>query len=157
MDKKALNGYKKVAILLFLFIAVSIFRNVAFDVVVVAGDSMNNSFFQGDALLAKADTSHIERFDVVVAKVQGQKIIKRVIALPQETIQIQNGAVYVNGEEIVGSFDFVTENAGIANEPYTLNDGEYFLMGDNRSRSYDSRYFGGVNIKDIKLVVVYKF
>lgn len=156
MNNKSLAGYKKLAVLIFLFIVVTLFRNYAFDIVTVSGNSMNDFYFQGDVLIAKADTSDIERYDVVVAQVEGQKIIKRVIALPGETIHIQNGKVYINGEEVIGAFALNTDDAGIAKEPYILGKDEYFLMGDNRSQSYDSRNFGGVNIKEIKSVVMFK-
>ena len=156
MDKKAVDGYKKLAVLVFLFVAVAIFRSVAFDVVTVVGDSMNNTYFEDDLLIVKANTSEIEKNDVVVAKVEGQKIIKRVIAKPYDTVYINGGKVYVNGVKVEGEFDFPTEEAGVASESYTLAEDEYFLMGDNRNHSKDSRDFGGVNIKDIKGIVMLK-
>lgn len=156
MNKEALAGYKKLAVLIFLFIAVVLFRSFVFDISFVSGNSMNDTFCEGDVLLVKARASDIERYDVVVAKAEGQKIVKRVIAAPCETVYVEAGGVYVNGTKIKNQFDFFTEDAGLANEPYTLGEDEYFLMGDNRNHSYDSRVFGGVNVKNIKGVVLFR-
>lgn len=143
--------------MIFLFTVVIFFRTHIFDIVSVNGDSMKNSFLQGDMLLVKKyDIKDIEKYDVVVAKIKSQNVIKRVIGLPNETVYIDNGAVYINGEKIEGEFDFFTEYAGVASEPYKLGENEYFLMGDNRSGSADSREYGFVNFANIKGIVFYR-
>ncbi len=83
------------------------------------------------------------RGDVVVFQPNGNEnshyYIKRVIGLPGETIQIRNGAVYIDGvllEEY--SYDKI-ENGGLAETPYLLGEDEFFLLGDNRNNSEDSR------------------
>ena len=88
-----------------------------------------------------------ERLDVVVVKYPGdplhKKYVKRVIALPGETLQIINSEVFVNGQKIKELFldpDTLTEPDGI----WTMNEKEYFLMGDNRPNSNDCRAFGPV-------------
>lgn len=132
------------------------FRIYVLDVVAVAGDSMKDSFLNGDVLLVRPQASGIERYDVVVAKVEGQRIIKRVIALPGESIQIVGGEVLVDGEKLAGEYAFFTERSGLANEPFILGDDEYFLMGDNRSGSFDSRDFGPVKGDELSGRVVCK-
>lgn len=98
-----------------------------------------------------------DRFDVIVFKPNGNKnvhdSIKRVIGLPGETIQIKDGKIYIDNKELkekgkTGSI----EDAGVVTEAYTLGDDEYFVLGDNRSSSEDSRYadIGMVQREDIE-------
>lgn len=156
-QREVLKGYKKLALLLILFVAVSLFRTYAFDIATVYGSSMEPSFFQGDILLVRSSSSDIERHDVVVAKALGKKVIKRVVAMPGEMVQIVNGKVLVNGKELCGQYAFYTEETGVAGEPFLLGKDEYFLLGDNRGASADSRVFGSVGEDDIKGVVVFQF
>jgi len=67
--------------------------------------------------------------------------IKRIIGLPGETVHISDGKIYINGEELSGHGELDKVSlAGIAAEPVTLHENEYFVLGDNRKASEDSRY-----------------
>ncbi len=92
-----------------------------------------------------------KRFDIIVFpyKYSNEKYIKRIIGLPGETIQIDtDGNIYVDGNILKEGYGReVIQNPGRAIDPITLGDDEYFVMGDNRNNSYDSR---GVNVGNIK-------
>lgn len=124
----------------------------------VEGSSMETTLHNGDSLFVDKLSYRLkepDRFDIVVFPYkyeQGVYYIKRIIGMPGETVQIRDGAVYINGnklEEQYGSEPM--QDAGIVATPMTLGEDEYFLLGDNRNRSKDSRneMVGPVKRKDL--------
>ena len=118
----------------------------------VKGESMQPTIRDGQFILSVIP-SRIERGDVIIVKAADQKIVKRVVGVPGDSIQIYDGRVYINGE-MTDNID--TDYAGIAMAPIFLEDGEYFILGDNRGNSLDSRYtkIGVINERQILQEVV---
>lgn len=115
----------------------------------VEGASMEATLSEGDNLIVDKITyrfSDPKRFDIIVFPFRYQEntyYIKRIIGLPGETVQIDdNGNIYIDGELLEESFGrevIRPETVGIASEPVVLGEDEYFVMGDNRNNSTDSR------------------
>ncbi len=120
----------------------------------VDGDSMNKTFKNGDILILYK-LSKIKRFDVIVLHEEkdNEKIIKRVIGMPGDTVAIKDGEIYINDEKIDDEYAYgmTTDYDRI-----TLKSDEYFILGDNRLISKDSRYFGPIKEKEIKGKVVFR-
>lgn len=123
----------------------------------VEGASMENTLHNGDNLIVDKLSYRFhdpERFDIIVFPFQFQDntyYIKRIIGLPGETVQIMDdGSIYINGEKLEENYGMEVikpETIGRAAEPIELGDDEYFVMGDNRNNSSDSRKDMVGNIK----------
>ena len=125
----------------------------------VIGDSMETTLQDGDNLITDKLTYHFvepKRFDIVVfpfKENKNQLLIKRIIGMPGETVQIIEGKVYINGYELNENYgNAIIESAGLASEPITLGEDEYFVLGDNRNNSQDSRFESVGNIKRSDLI-----
>lgn len=107
--------------------------------VCVMGDSMMPTYKNSDILVIEKISNTYNRFDVVTIKKSDKLYIKRVIGLPGDDVLIKDGAVYVNSEKLNDVIaDYILE-AGMAAEPIILRENEYFVLGDNRNNSTDSR------------------
>ena len=123
----------------------------------VEGASMENTLHNGDNLIVDKLSYSFhdpERFYIIVFPFQFQDntyYIKRIIGLPGETVQIMDdGSIYINGEKLEENYGMEVikpETIGRAAEPIELGDDEYFVMGDNRNNSSDSRTDMVGNIK----------
>ena len=117
--------------------------------IIVNGDSMNKTLKDGDIMLLNKWSYHfdeIERFDIVVLKDEDGYLIKRVIGLPEDIIYYMNNNLYING--VKTKEEFALGNTDYFGEVH-LKDDEYFVVGDNRENSLDSRKFGPVEKKQI--------
>lgn len=113
----------------------------------VSGHSMETTLQDGDQLIVDKISYRFrdpKRYDIIVFPYQYEEnvfYIKRIIGLPGETIQVKDGYTYINGERLESDiYGLETmESGGIASEPITLGEDEYFVLGDNRNNSQDSR------------------
>lgn len=124
----------------------------------VQGDSMLPTYATGHRVFINrlyAYTKAIDYGDAVVCVMDNDTVIKRVIALPGDRLKISNGLVYINGQAL--------EEAYLAEGTYTggdvsltLGTDQYFVLGDNRGVSRDSRHLGPISGQSIKGKVIFK-
>ena len=149
-----------VVYLLVVFVLIFLFIHYVGQRTVVSGSSMENTLSDGDNLIIDKISYRFrdpERFEVVVFPYKLDEktfFIKRVIGLPGETVYIDaKGTIYINGEKLEESYGReVIANPGLASSEITLAEDEYFVLGDNRNNSEDSRFDDVGNIKRSDLI-----
>ncbi len=155
-NRKKKKRKKTVKRILFLFLETVVVIVLAFFLVkiaiertVVPGTSMEPTLTEGTSIIVNR-LAYLrkgpERFDVIVFEQEGEEHsyyhVKRVIGLPGETVQIANGLVHINGKPLKEAVHGLAKIhlAGLAEEEFTLDEDEYFVLGDNRNKSEDSRF-----------------
>ncbi len=137
-----------------IILAVILIRSYIVTPVRVDGDSMKPSFEDGQIVLLSKYYKKYERMDVIVFHYNGERLIKRVIGLPGEKVKIKDNNIYINDEIIPDYAD------NVKTSDYTLEvtipEGYYFVLGDNRSSSLDSRVIGLINEKKISGRVTFR-
>lgn len=157
-SKEKLTGYTILVNVLAVLLAVFFLLVFVLGISRVDGTSMSPTLSDHQIVLYSKLSTSLMRGDIAaIVTPAGSHYIKRVIALPGDTVDIHDGRVYVNGEEenspyAVGS----TEPETITDYPITLEDGMYFLLGDNREASADSRTFGPVAQGQIQGIILGK-
>lgn len=114
----------------------------------VNGKSMNNTLKNGDIMILDIigyRTSNLKRFNIVVIDNGKDYLIKRVIALPNEEIEYKDNKLYINNKLVKDKY----AKGKTKDFKIKLKKDEYFVMGDNREDSLDSRYYGPFNKKKI--------
>lgn len=118
-----------------------------FSPIKVNGTSMYPTLEDGDIMILNEIGYHLHglnRFDIAVATFDGEKLIKRVIGLPGETVEYKDNVLYINGEVVVENFKHgETKDFSLSQINYEkIPENYYFLVGDNRGNSKDSRIVG---------------
>ena len=128
---------------IFIILAVVLIRTFIVTPAIVDGGSMDNTLENGQLVLINKFIyrfDDINRFDIVLInnEADSEKIIKRVIGLPNEIIEYRDNILYINGKKVEAEIGFIDTEDFIAK----TGENEYFVLGDNRPISKDSRYFG---------------
>jgi len=136
-------------------VLVALIRSFLFTIISVDGPSMSDTLLDGDKLLVTVwdmKANGPDRFDVVICRYpdRDDQYVKRVIGLPGDTLEVRKGVLYINGEAVEEPFlseertqRFARENSYFG--PVEIPEGEYFVMGDNRDNSNDSRNVGMIS------------
>lgn len=150
-EKKPTNWKKElVSWILTLAVAVAValpVRAFIFEPIRVDGASMCDTLQDGEVMIVTKPEYLVgdpERGDVIICKYPGRKenFVKRVMGVPGDVISIISNVVYRNGEALDEPYLTPSRNNdGFSMAPFTLEEGEYFVMGDNRDNSHDSRNY----------------
>lgn len=147
--EKITKWLKENIVFLIILTAIIITRIFFFSPIRVNGTSMHPTLQDKEFMILNKISlkQGINRFDIVVVQENNKYIIKRVIGLPGESVMYKDSKLYINGKVIEDNYSKTTTNDF---DNVVLGENEYFVMGDNRAVSSDSRIIGPVNIENIK-------
>lgn len=157
--------FKEIISYVIIILVVILIRVFIVTPVKVDGPSMLPTLKNNDILIEKKFSRNYKRFDIVIINYEKEKLVKRVIGLPGETVRIsvthvgENvvSKIYINGEVLEENYGREPiKTAGIAANEITLGNDEYFVLGDNRNDSSDSRSLGVFKKKDINGVTNFR-
>lgn len=119
-------------------------------VVLLEGVEVDNSFF------GKIERLYVDMYNKFLHIENQSRLVKRIIGLPGDNVDIKEGKVFINGEALVEPYVTSETYPRSINVPFTVPEGEVFVLGDNREVSQDSREFGCVSLDQIEGVAVFR-
>ena len=151
------NFIKELIPYVIIIVVVVLIRMFIVTPVQVDGNSMYPTLKDNEILLLKKYDQKYKRFDIVVLNYNNSKLIKRIIGLPGEHIEYKDNKLYVNGKYVKERFKRNTETSDFEIDK-KIPKGYYFVMGDNRGNSLDSRDYrvGLVKKEDIVGVTIFR-
>lgn len=150
--------WEYIKMIIFVVVVVLIVNNFLLINARVPSESMEKTIMTGDRFFGNRLAylfDDPERFDIVVFKYpddESQLFVKRVIGLPGETVEIKDGKVYINGSETPLDDSFTPETPTGDYGSYVVPEGSYFMLGDNRNHSGDSRFWKQPYVEKEKIV-----
>ena len=142
-----MNKYlKEVISFLVIIVLVLLFKRYIMMPVKVSGASMRDTLWNRDIMLLSRFSNFFgdyNRFDIVVVDNNNSYLIKRIIGLPTEEVEVLDNKLYINGKYVEETF--LRENTETKDFKVVVPKDSYFLMGDNRELSYDSRELGSIS------------
>lgn len=146
MKEKIIKNLRELMPYIIILIAIALIRTFIATPIKVNGNSMYQTL-NGKEYMILNKLGTIERYDIVVVDTDDDELIKRVYGMPGEKIEIENGTIYINDKKIEDKYAYGNTSSY---EAITLGEDEYFVLGDNRVVSLDSRIIGPVKRDDIK-------
>lgn len=146
-----MKKYKDIISIIGIVLGVILIRSFIVTPVIVNGTSMYPTLDDSEMLLLKKYDHSYDRFDIIVFNYNNDYLVKRIIGLPGENVKYIDNELYINGEKIKDvELDTKTKDFTLNELGYeTIPENYYFVLGDNRNNSTDSRIIGLVNENDI--------
>ncbi len=159
-DGKKLEWLHTAVLLVLMLLAALFCLAFVFGIARVSGDSMEPTLSDKDVVLYLRLGENWNYGDMVAIEMpSGESYIKRIVGLPGDTIDIHDGKLYRNSVEEAGEypFGFTDQQTNAISYPCKVEPGRYFVLGDHREVSVDSRTFGTIAAKQIKGKVIFVF